>query len=279
MRAELFAQLAAARKNRDRLLANLNWLLGRPDNQEVAEADARVILAEASLRDSQREYARLQNGADPNDIAAAEARIAALEATLDMVKLEAPINGSVTEVTVKPGDQVAPGTPAFRIDDLSKLLVDVLVTEVDINRVRPGQPAMMTFDAIPEKEFSGKVTEVGRVGASDQGVVNFLVTIELNNPDGTVRPGMTAAVNIITDLLENVLLVPNRAVRLREGQRVVFVLRDGVPVLTDIELGLTSDVQSEVVGGDVKEGDLLVLNPPTQQFQGGGFGGGPGGNE
>jgi HlyD family secretion protein len=279
VRAELFAQLAAARKNRDRLLANLNWLLGRPDNQEVAEADARVTLAEANLKDAQREYARLQNGADPDDIAAAEARIAALEATLDLVKLETPIDGSVTQVSVKPGDQVAPGSPAFRIDDLSKLLVDVLVTEVDINRIRPGQPAMMTFDAIPDQEFSGRVTEVGRVGTADQGVVNFLVTIELNNPDGSVRPGMTAAVNIVTDLLENVLLMPNRAVRLREGQRVVYVLRDGVPVLTDIELGLTSDVQSELIGGDVKEGDLLVLNPPAQQFQGGPMGGGPPGNE
>lgn len=269
IRAEAFAQLAAARKNRDRVLANLNWLLGRPDNLEVAEADARVLLAEARLKDAQREFARLQNGPDQDDIQAAQARIAAIEATLDQVSLEAPINGSVTEVSVKPGDQVAPGTVAFRIDDLSRLLVDVLITEVDINRVRPGQPAMMTFDAIPDQEYSGKVIEVARVGIPTQGVVNFTVTIELSNQDGTVKPGMTAAVTIITDLVESVLVVPNRAVRLREGQRVVFVLRDGVPVMTEVELGLTSDVQSELVGGDVKEGDLLVLNPPAQQFQGG----------
>jgi len=81
---------------------------------------------------------------------------------------------------------------------------------------------------------------------------------------------MTSAVNIVTDLVENVLVVPNRAVRLRDGKRVVFVLRDGVPVMTEVQLGLTSDIQSELVGGDVKEGDLLVLNPPAQQFQGGG---------
>jgi HlyD family secretion protein len=270
VRAEAFAQLAKARKNRDTQLANLNWLLGRPDNIEVAEADARVALAEANLKDAQREYARLQNGADPQDIEAAKARIAGLEAVLDQVSLEAPIGGVITDVSNKPGDQVAPGSAAFRIDDLSHLLVDVQITEVDVNRIRVGQPAMMTFDAISDKEYSGKVTQVARVGVPTQGVVNFNVTIELNNNDGAVRPGMTSAVNIVTDLIENVLVVPNRAVRLRDGKRVVFVLRNGVPVMTEVQLGLTSDVQSELVGGDVKEGDLLVLNPPAQQFQGGG---------
>lgn len=264
VRAEAFAQLAAARNNRDRILANLNWLLGRPDDLEVAEADARVLLAEARLKDAQREYARLQNGPAQEDIQAAEARIAAIEATLDQVELEAPINGAVTEVSVKPGDQVAPGTVAFRIDDLSRLLVDVQVTEVDINRIRPGQPAMMTFDAILDHEYSGKVIEVARVGLPTQGLVNFTVTIELNNQDGAVKPGMTAAVTIITDLVENILLIPNRAVRLREGQRVVYVLRDGELLMTPVDLGLASDILSELINGDVQEGDLLILNPPSQ---------------
>lgn len=266
VRAEAFAQLAAARKNRDRALANLNWLLGRPNNLEVAEADARVMLAEAALKDAQREATRLQDGADPEDLEAANARIAALEATLDQVSLEAPFNGTITNVNTKPGDEVAPGTVAFRLDDLSRLLVEVMITEVDINRIRVGQPAMMSFDAIPGAEYSGKVVEVARVGEVSQGVVNFNVTIELNNADGAVRPGMTTAVNIVTDLVEDVLIVPNRAVRLRDGRRVVYVLRNGVPSMVEVELGLTSETQSEIIGGDVKEGDLLVLNPPSLPF-------------
>jgi HlyD family secretion protein len=267
VRAEAFSQLAAARKNRDRALANLNWLLGRPDDLEVAEADARVMLAEANLNEAQREWNRLENGADPDDIEAARARIAALEATIDQVNIEAPFTGTLTEVIVKSGDQVAPGSTAFRLDDLSRLLVDVLISEVDINRIKVGQSAVMSFDAIPEQDYDGTVVEVARVGIPNQGVVNFTITIELENVDGTVRPGMTAAVNIITETMENVLLIPNRAVRLRDGQRVVFVLREGQPVMTQVELGLTSDVQSELVGGDVREGDLLVLNPPAQPFQ------------
>jgi len=251
--------------------------LGRPDEQEVSEADARVLLAQASLEDAEREWERLKDGADPDDIAAAEARIAALEATLDQVSIDAPFAGTLTEVDAKVGDQVAPGVRAFRIDDLSRLLVDVEITEVDINRIRVGQPVTMTLDAVLDKEYSGRVIEVARVGVPAQGVVNFTVTVEISNPDDGVRPGMTAGVNIITDLVENILLVPNRAVRLREGQRIVYVLRNGQSVVEEIELGLTSDTQSELVGGNIGEGDLLILNPPVQFQPGGGMRPGGGG--
>ena len=278
-RAATFSQLAVARKNRDRALANLNYILGKPNDQEISEADARVELAEASLKDAEREWERLRNGPDPEDVSAARARITALEATLGQVKLSAPIAGTVTEVQSHIGDQTVPGGPAFRIDDLSRLLVDMQITEVDINRIKIGQPANLSFDAILEEEFSGKVVEVAQVGNIVQGVVNFNVTIELADTGGEVRPGMTAAVNIVTDLVENALIVPNRAVRLRDGERVVFVLRDDQPVMTPVTLGRTADTISEVVEGEIQEGDVLVLNPPTQTFQPGGGppGGGAGG--
>lgn len=267
VRAAAFSQLAGARRNRDRALANLNYVLGRPDDQEISEADARVELAQARLKDAEREWDRLREGPDPDDIAAAEARITALEATLDQVQMEAPFAGTITDVQVNPGDQAAPGSAVFRIDDLSRLLVDVQITEVDINRIKVGQPASMSFDAILEKQFSGKVIEVAQVGNVVQGVVNFNVTIQLDEAGGEVRPGMTAAVTIITDLVENALIVPNRAVRLRDGERVVFRLIDGQPVITPITLGRSADTTSEVVGGELKEGDVLVLNPPAQSFQ------------
>jgi HlyD family secretion protein len=275
-RANSFTMLAKARQNRDRALANLNYLLGKPDNEEIAQADARVEVATANLDDATREWNRLKDGPDPSDISAAQARIEAIQSTLSQTALEAPFNGTITDVNVKAGDQVAPGGQAFRIDDLSRLLVDVQITEVDINRIKVGQPAVMTFDAIPDKDYQGKVTEVARVGTSVQGVVNFTVTVELTNPDQDVLPGMTSAVNINTDTAKNVLIVPNRAVRLRDGKRVVYVLRpdNPVPQVVEIELGLTSDTQSEVVSGDVKEGDVLVLNPPTQNTFQGPFGGG-----
>lgn len=279
MKANALSRLAAARRGLERAEANLNYVQTMPNDNEIAQADARIQVAEARLKDAQRAWERVKDGPNSDDITAAEARIKAIEATLALIDLEAPFNGTITEVPGKPGDQVQPGSVAYRLDDLSRLLVDVQITEVDINRILPGQPVSLSFDAIQDVEYSGTVTQVGRVGTAIQGVVNFTVTIELTNPDEQVRPGMTAAVTIATDQLPDVLLVPNRAVRLREGQYVVYLLKDGIPTASNITLGLTSDEFSEVLEG-LKEGDALVLNPPTE-FQAGppaGGGGMRGGN-
>jgi HlyD family secretion protein len=119
--------------------------------------------------------------------------------------------------------------------------------------------------------------EVAQTGTSVQGVVNFKVTVELTNADQDVKPGMTAAVNVVVEEMQDVVLVPNRAVRLVDGQRVVYLLVDGQPVKTEITLGSSSDTMSVVAGGDVSEGDIVVLNPPVEFGPGGGPGGGFGG--
>jgi HlyD family secretion protein len=275
-RANALTLLAGAKRDRDRALANLNWLTGMPDPEEVALADAQIRVAEAQLADAQRNYDRLKDGPDPADITAAEARVAALQATINLSRLQAPFVGTVTDLKIQPGDQVTPGMQAVRIDDLSRLLVDVQIPEVDINRIRTGQQARLTFDGILNKEYNGIVTGVGRVGNAVQGAVNFTVTIELTDADELVRPGMTAAVNIIVEQLENVLTVPNRAVRLLDGERVVYLLVNGPPQATKVTIGAIADTHSEVIGGGVKEGDTVILNPPSTFFSGGpaGFMGG-----
>ena len=105
--------------------------------------------------------------------------------------------------------------------------------------------------------------EVTQAGTAEDGVVNFTVTVELTDADALVKPGMTAAVNIVVQEIKDVLLVPNRAVRLVDNQRVVYVLENGLPAPKDISLGASSETQSVVTGGDVKEGDAIILNPPT----------------
>ena len=79
-----------------------------------------------------------------------------------MAYLEAPFAGTVTTANLKVGDQVSPASLGFRIDDLSHMYADIQVTEVDINRIALGQDATLTFDAIPNKEYKAKVTEVGK---------------------------------------------------------------------------------------------------------------------
>ncbi len=263
-RAYFQSLLAQAQREYDNAVARLNNLLGTANETDLAVAQANLEAAQAQLADARQSYADLLAGPTEDDIAVAEARVAAAQATVNLARITAPFDATVTAVEVKPGDQVNPGAAAFRLDDLSHLLVDVQISEVDINRVRAGQDVILTFDAVLGKEYQGKVVEVPPVGQSVQGVVNFNVTVELTNPDEDVRPGMTAAVNIVVSKLQDVLLVPNRAVRFRNGQRVVYVLQDGQPRPVPVVLGASSEVSSEVLEGDLQAGDEIILNPPAQ---------------
>jgi ABC-type antimicrobial peptide transport system permease subunit len=158
-------------------------------------------------------------------------------------------------------------------DTAEKLLVDVQIPEVDINSIKAGQQVDLTFDAILNKAYQGRVISVANSGTVQSGLVTFKVTIEILNPDEQVRPGMTAAVNIVINQLENVLTVPNRAVRLVDGETVVYLLKNNAVQKAPIKIGASSDTVSEVISGDLKEGDKVILNPPSSimdiDFQGG----------
>ncbi|HQX00649.1 MAG TPA: efflux RND transporter periplasmic adaptor subunit [Anaerolineales bacterium] len=236
---------------------------GLASAETIADADEDLALKEAQLNDARRRYERLKDGADPAEVSAAEARIAAAQSTLNLAFIAAPFDGTVTQAEPAVGDQASTGAVAFRVDDLSHLLVDVQVSEVDINTLSIGQTAALTFDAILGKEYHGEIAEVGQAGDNVQGVVNFTVTIELTDADELVKPGMTAAVNIVVQEVKDVVLVPNRAVRLVDAERVVFVLVNGIPQQVKVELGSSSDTMSVLIDGDLKEGDEIILNPPS----------------
>ena len=258
----------------------------KPTQRQMDEAQAKLDLANATLKNAQIYLDVLTGGAVPADatgtallqLEQAKLAVRTAQANLDAAKLTAPFDGTVTEVNGLVGDQVSPGTKAFRIDDLSAMKVDVQVSEVDINSVEAGQPVTLTFDAVAGKSYDGKVLEVAQAGDSVQGAVNFTVTVVLTDMDKSVKPGMTAAVTITVKQVNNVLMVPNRAVRLVDSQRVVYTLVGGLPKQVDITLGASSDTMSEVVSTNLKAGDLIILNPPSTLFNrpnGGGGGGGP----
>jgi HlyD family secretion protein len=269
VRASLYSQYIQAQQNYDSAVRLLNNLQGTASDLSIKVAGADLKLAQAQLEDAQKQYDDLKAGPSAVDVTDAQTKIEAAQATLNLASITAPFGGRITDVQVKPGDQVGPGSAAFRIDDLTHLLVDVQVSEVDINSVQVGQDASLTFDAISNKSYNGKVTKVALVGNTTQGVVDFTVTVELTNADEQVKPGMTAGVNIVVQKLTNVLLVPNQAVRVVNGKRVVYVLISGIPQPVNITLGASSDTNSQVIGGDLKEGDPIVLNPPLSFNQNG----------
>lgn len=244
--------------------------VGQVDDETLADAKADMELKKAKLDDAQRAYDRVKDGPNAADMAAAQARVDAAQATLDMARLVAPFAGTVTNVQTLVGDQVNAGTFGFRVDDLSSLLVDVEISEVDINSIAVGQPVLLTFDAILDNEYHGEVTQVSQAGVIAQGVVNFTVTVRITDADEQVKPGMTAAVNITVKELKDQILIPNRAVRLVDGKRVVYILENGIPKMVEVTLGSSSDTTSVLADGDIQEGDSIILNPPATFETGGG---------
>jgi HlyD family secretion protein len=289
--ANAYQRLYNAKKAYDTAFYYYSVYSQTPTQRQFDEAQANLDLANATLTNAQIYLAALTGGNVPADATGADllklkqARqaVQTAQANLDANNLTAPFSGTVTEVDGMVGDQVTPAISAFRIDDLSKMKVDVQVSEVDINNVQVGQSVTLTFDAIAGKTYNGKVVEVATAGDSVQGAVDFTVTVVLTDANKNVKPGMTAAVTITVKQVNDVLLVPSRAVRLVNNQLVVYVLENGLPKEVSVTLGASSDTMSEVVSSNLKTGDLIILNPPSTLFSrpngngsggGGGFGGG-----
>lgn len=263
VKAQTLQNLTQAHIDRDNIKKQLDYLRAKPSSLDVQIIEGKLDVAKANLVAAQKTLDQVKTGVNSNDLAAAEAKVNADQAIVDMGSLTAPFSGIVTESNSMVGDLVNIGTTSFRLDDLSKLIVDVEVPEVDINNIKVGQPVTLTFDAITGQEYSGKVIQVARVGDTIGGVVNFKVSLQILNPDEKVLPGMTAAVNITVTQLKDVLTVPNRAVRTVNSQLVVYLLRNEMAVRVPIELGSSSDTDSEITSGDVKAGDQVILNPPS----------------
>lgn len=264
-RARLLSQFANAQEIFDSAARNWNYLLGSADGTDLTIAEIDYGLAQSDIEEAQEKYDLVLQGATEAEIAAAQARIASAQATLNLAFIEAPFSGTITDAFPRAGDKVFGNTDAFRIDNLSVMLVDLEVNEVDINQVEVGQVAVVTFDAIPRKEFAGEVLYISMAGQTSSGVVTFTVTVAINETDEEVKTGMTAVVEITLTQGEETLLVPNQAIRVEDGQSVVYVLRQGggmFPVV--IILGNSSDTHSEVLDGALQPGDLIVLNPSDE---------------
>ncbi len=268
--AQAWNQYAEARYQEDRAEKNLQSLYDQiADGEAVSEVtleryESLKALAEAQRRYAAEVYQRWQEG-NPPELQRLDAQIQALEAALATAVLTAPFDGTVTQVWTEAQTWVQPGMQALRIDDLTQRYVEADINEFDAPWVRAGLAARLSFDGLPYETFTGTVERVAPVGEVDpqSGLTQFRVRIRLDTDDPRVRPGMTAAVTIEGDPVEDVLLVPNRAVRVVEGRPTVYVLRAGELVPVPVKLGVTSDVYSQVLEGDLQDGDRVVLNPPT----------------
>lgn len=173
----------------------------------VVAAQAQVEVAEGQLARAEAQRDRLKAGATAEEIAVLEAQVAQAEAALAQAKsalakatLVAPFDGTVGMVYLREGEIIAPGTPALVLGDVGTLRVETTdLDEIDVARVKVGQEVAVTFDALPERLFTGQVTWVSPMAEPGAGGVHYTVVIELDEIDPAIRWGMTAFVDITVD--------------------------------------------------------------------------------
>ncbi len=247
--------------------AQLDDALRQWERIKDGTSPAEIAVLEAKLADAQREWERIKDGPTANDIQVLEAQITAAQAAISQAAIRAPFTGVLTEIQARPGDQVQIGDFAIRIDDISEIFVDMYISEVDINQIKIGQDVVLTFEGILAKNYTGTVQDVALVGTNLGGVVSFKVAVQLLDADEDIRPGMKAEANVIINQKENALLIPNRAIRVLNGEKVVYVfnaLTQQMPRPIVIELGESSNIYSELLAGNLEAGDTVLINPSEE---------------
>jgi HlyD family secretion protein len=199
------------------------------------------------------------------------------ELRLRQAQLIAPIDGRVASVLIKEGEQATPGAPAVTLVNEGAFHITVNVDEIDIDQIEVGQPVAITLDALPDRPVTGTVSEIAPTSNATSGVVTYLVTINIDEGQSEgLRPGLSASAIITVDEVNDVLVVPNWAIRLNRETGEAFVLlkaADGTISEVVVETGLRNDQFSEVVSG-LNEGDVVVLTNVREglNFFGGGEG-------
>ncbi len=188
---------------------------------------------------------------------------------LDDANLVAPMDGLITQFDAVVGGPSSAATMAMVND--AQLNVGVLVDETQIGQVKQGQPVEVTFDGLPGKTITGTVGLIDPAGTVSQGVVNYLVNVDLNPTTTTLRLDMTANVRVIIDTHADVLAVPGGAIRQdAQGYYVNAEDQNGEAIRVDVTTGYTDGDLTEV-SGDLQPNERVYISaPPTIQRGGGG---------
>jgi len=243
---------------------------------EAARAQLRVVEAQAS------------NSAAL--VRQREAQLGQARVDLSRTEIRAPIDGIVVKRSVEPGQTVAASLQAPKLfviaRNLDDMQVETAIDEADVGRLAIGQEATFTVDAFPGRRFRGQVRQVRKAALVVSNVVTYITVISAANPELILLPGMTANVRIVTAQKDDVLKVPNAALRFRppaaeeksapagrrpgadkaaRGARVWVVGADGQPQAIEVKPGISDGSFTEILGGDLAAGRELIVG-----MQGGG---------
>lgn len=288
------AKLAQSSATVKETTANLDRL------REVSRLSGGRVPSGAEMETAEATLARAQADRASSEAAVTEARAALSsdQTNLEKASIRSPINGVVLKRAVEPGQTVAASLQVATLftiaEDLRNMELQVDVDEADVGHVKDGQQATFTVDAYPDRKFSAVVTRVAYGSTKTGDVVSYTATLNVDNDDLSLRPGMTASAEIASASVRGALLVPNAALRFTppatlsarrsrgfvgsllptpprpdtrpaeatpaERTRHVWVLRDGAPVAVPVTVGQTDGRYTEITGGNLSEGAAVITD-------------------
>lgn len=260
-------------------------LKAQPDPRDVATAKEK-------LSEMQKAFDKVRAGTDPIDIlisqnqvaqrqadlVASQQRLSDAQDALNDYTVLAPFDGIIGNIKAQSADQASAGTALATILTKAKI-AQISLNEVDAAKVKTGQKATITFDAVQDLSIAGLVAEIDPIGAVSQGVVNYSIKISFDTQDERIKPGMSVSVHIITDVKTDVLTVPNSALKSQGGATTVQVVTEktgapssngGVtlshaPEVRMITAGLANDQVTEITDGVTENEQVVVrtIQPAT----------------
>lgn len=278
--------------------ANQTFVKGAGIQNPITD-DPTYIIQRANWLQAESDYNN-QKGV----ISAAQAQLSSASLSLSQVSniITAPITGIVSNLTLTPGlPIISSGNSSAASTDGStasnsqsvgnitleggSLQAEVALSEIDVTGVKTGgEKVTMTLDAFPNKTFTGKVVSINTNGSVSSGVTTYPAIITFDTAPSNIYPNMAVSAKIITDVKNDVILVPSGAVQTTNGQSSVRVMRNGQVTSVNVEVGSSNDTQTEITSG-IQEGDVIVTSTATRNssqgsqqntspFGGRGFGGG-----
>ena len=269
-KAEAQKTVDDAHRKRDYFLAQNIDYLEKEDNYFVDDSD--IALARANLENAKiilldanaaLEIVKSGPSALQAPLTALGPELARLESTrlnMENTRLTAQADGVVTTLYYQAGEFANPGTPVIALTDVSILEADVNLDETDVVRIATDMTVVVTVDAFPGMEMSGKVIEIAPTANIQSGVVLYSVTVRLDPTDLPLRSGMTINVIFPIEQRNDILMVPFRAIETEGGQayltRVTDSGREAERVA--VTMGLITDTQIEILSG-IEEGDVVTV--------------------
>jgi len=257
------------------------------DKDRIDLARYQKLAAQQSIAQQQADDQLYIVHQDEGTVKIDQALVEGAKLNLEYTDIISPVDGTVVSRNVTMGQTVAASfqTPTLFLiaTDLAKMQVDTNVSESDVGGIKEGNRATFAVDAFPKRTFEGVVTQVRQSPQTVQNVVTFDVVVSVDNTDLALKPGMTASTKIIVDQRNDAIRVPDQALRyapgglegaatpeataplvtssigINEAGRL-WVLRDGQPTAVPVVLGLDDDSFTEIIKGDLKVGDQVIIS-------------------